>query len=225
MTYVLSVGGSLLAPSSGVDLKFIKSFRNFVQKRLARGDRLIVVAGGGSTAREYVRAAASNGANVYEQDYVGILATRLNAELLRASLRPWSSKQIIIDPLGPINKRSRLLVAGGYKPGRSTDYVAVMLARRYGAKTVINLSNIDYVRVEDPHKNPEAGVITDIDWIGFRRIVGDNWRPGMNSPFDPVASKEAQKIGLTVAIINGAKLANLQRFVDGKSFEGTIIHD
>lgn len=225
MTYVLSVGGSLLAPSSGVDLKFIKYFRRFVQQRLTAGDRLIVVAGGGATARQYVRAAAASGANAREQDYVGIFATRLNAELLRASLRPWSRAQIIIDPLGPIDKKARLLVAGGYKPGRSTDYVAVMLARRYGAETVINLSNIDYVRAEDPHKNPEAGVITDIDWRGFRRVVGDSWLPGMNSPFDPVASKEAQKIGLRVAIINGAKLVNLQRFIDGKSFEGTLIHD
>jgi uridylate kinase len=41
-------------------------------------------------------------------------------------------------------------------------------------------------------------------------------------PFDPIASKEAEKIGLKVVVI-GKSLGNLKDVLEGKGFEGTVI--
>jgi len=53
-------------------------------------------------------------------------------------------------------KKSVLIGAGGWKPGRSSDDFSVRLAKMYGAKTIINLSNIDFVYTKDPRKHPDA---------------------------------------------------------------------
>jgi uridylate kinase len=54
-------------------------------------------------------------------------------------------------------------------------------------------------------------------------MVGDKWDPGMNTPFDPVASKKAQRMGLKVVIIKGDDLENVERFLAGKEYVGTLI--
>ena len=98
------------------------------------------------------------------------------------------------------------MVAGGWKPGWSTDYVASIIAQEYGVRTVINLSNIDYVYDSDPKKNKDAKKIAEIKWKEFRKIVGNKWKPGLNMPFDPIASQKGEQLGLEVAIMNGPYL-------------------
>jgi uridylate kinase len=47
----------------------------------------------------------------------------------------------------------------------------------------------------------------------------------MNAPFDPIASKLAQDLNVTVKILNGKNLDNLAKALDDQSFEGTTIHN
>lgn len=224
MTYILSVGGSLIVPAGGIDVAFLKSLRRFVLSRYDSGDRLIIVAGGGVTARQYVQAAAAvEKVPEDDQDWLGIHATRLNAHLVRTVLRDVAHPEIITNPNKVLRIRSKVIVAGGYRPGWSTDYVAVLLAQKYKAKTVINLSNIDYVYDKDPRYYPEAKIIKNINWDEFRQIVGDEWHPGLNAPFDPIAARLAQSLKLKVAILNGHNFVNLHKFLEAKTFKGTII--
>ncbi|HPX48081.1 MAG TPA: UMP kinase, partial [Treponemataceae bacterium] len=116
-----------------------------------------------------------------------------------------------------------ILVAAGWKPGFSTDNDAVYLAERFDAQTVINLSNIAKVYTDDPRNNPEATPIDSISWADFRKIVGDEWIPGKNVPFDPVASIHAQKAGISVICAAGRDIENLSAILDGKPFTGTTI--
>jgi len=225
MTYVLSIGGSLIVPPTGIDTVFLKSLRKFVLNRYDKGDRLIIVTGGGSVARQYVKASAAvEKVPEDDQDWLGIHATRLNAHLVRTILRDLAHPEIVTNPAKVMKVRSRVLVAGGYRPGWSTDYVAVLLAQKYKAKIVINLSNIDYVYEADPRLFPQAKAIKDINWHDFREIIGDEWRPGLNAPFDPIASKLAQKLKLQVAVLNGNKMNNVHKFLDKQKYQGTIIH-
>ena len=90
-------------------------------------------------------------------------------------------------------------------------------------KTIDNLSNIDYVYDKDPKKYKKVKKLTVISWRNFRKIVGDEWHSGMSSPFDPVASKFAQKEKIQVTVINGRDLENLENYLEGKKFKGTII--
>ena len=62
-----------------------------------------------------------------------------------------------------------------------------------------------------------------ITWSDFRDLVGDEWIPGMNVPFDPIASKRAQALGLSVVVLKGTDLENFKNFLEDKSFKGTLI--
>ena len=122
-----------------------------------------------------------------------------------------------------VQAKESILIAAGYRPGNSTDYIAVLLAKQFGAKKIANLSNIDYAYDKDPRKFKDAKKIKDISWEEFQKIVGDTWDPGANVPFDPVASKHAAKEGIEVAILNGKKLGNFQKYLAGEKFAGTVI--
>jgi uridylate kinase len=54
-------------------------------------------------------------------------------------------------------------------------------------------------------------------------MVGDEWVPGKNVPFDPVASRHADRIGLKVICAAGRDLANLRKILQGEDFLGTTI--
>ena len=97
-----------------------------------------------------------------------------------------------------------------------------MIAKNYGAKTVINLSNIDYVYTKDP-KLAGAKKIEKISWTEFRKIVGNKWDPGLHAPFDPIASKHAQQNKLRVVVMNGKDFKNLENLISGRKFKGTVI--
>jgi uridylate kinase len=45
----------------------------------------------------------------------------------------------------------------------------------------------------------------------------------MSAPFDPIASKMAEEEDMEVAIMNGSDLDNLGRYLDGESFQGTVV--
>jgi uridylate kinase len=90
-------------------------------------------------------------------------------------------------------------------------------------KKVINLSNIEYVYDKDPKKYPEAKKIERSSWGEFRKLLPTEWISGLNSPFDPVAAKKAQELGIEVAIMNGRNIENLKNYLEGKEFKGTII--
>jgi uridylate kinase len=223
---VISVGGSLVAPSSGIDYEFLKNFKRFITSFAKRGWRFVIVVGGGVTARQYQEAARKVGSLTRDDlDWLGIHATRLNGHLMRTIFRAIAHPVMLKDPSRPLSRwKESVLVAAGWKPGWSTDYVATRLAKRLKADTVINLSNIDFVYDKDPRKFSDARPIREMLWKDFRVMVGNKWDPGMNAPFDPVASRLAQSVGMRIVILNGKKIKNLEKMLDGKKFIGTVIH-
>jgi uridylate kinase len=227
MTTVLSLGGSVVAPESP-DPAFLSSFITLAREHLAMSPerRLIIVVGGGGPARAWQRAFRDAGGLADDhdaQDWIGIMATRLNAQLVKALLGPLSPQDVVTDPTSLTIFMGRVLVAAGWKPGFSTDNDAVLLAERFGADRVLNLSNIAKVYTADPRVDPAARPIDAISWADFREIVGDEWSPGKNLPFDPIATRKAAELGLTVICAAGRDLDNLRRILAGESFVGTTI--
>lgn len=223
---VISLGGSIVAPDA-VDTDFVRRFIETVRRFLAGGKdrKLILVVGGGAPARRYQRAyrELSDDPDGDEQDWIGIYATHLNGRLLRAVFADECSDDLVTDPHADIPFTGRVLVAAGWKPGFSTDYDSVLLAERFGGRKVINLSNIKKVYTADPKTNPDAEPVDSMSWDDFRALVGDEWAPGSNLPFDPVAAKKSQEIGLTVVVAEGGNLANTEAILLGADFEGTVI--
>lgn len=223
---VISMGGSLIVPEE-IDWKFVKEFKKVIESGIAKGYRFIIITGGGKTARKYIEAGVKvGGVDSEDKDWLGIHATRLNAHFIRTIFKDYAHPTINKNPYDLesfLKAKEAVLVAAGYRPGNSTDYIAVLLAKHFEIKKVANLSNIDFLCDKDPRKFKDAKKIKEISWPEFQKIVGNTWDPGSNVPFDPIASKLAAKEGIEVVILNGKKMKNFQKYLHGEKFQGTII--
>lgn len=220
---IVSVGGSCIVPDK-IDTEFLARFKTLVLDKVQRGHTFAIIAGGGKTARRYQDAAnAVTPLSRQDLDWIGIHATRLNAQLLRNIFVGYAHPQVVKNPTIDIEAEEPIIIAAGWQPGCSTDYDAVLMAKNLGAMRLINLSNVDYVYDKNPATHPDAKKIEKISWADFRKLIPEEWDPGLSSPFDPVAAKEAEAIGLEVAIMNGTKLEEFSNYIDGKPFIGTVI--
>lgn len=265
MIKVLSLGGSIVAPN-GIDAVYLASFVKMAKEYLDidASNKLIIVVGGGATARSYqneckkVLHSLEHEVEKDALDWIGIMATRLNAQVVKTAFTSLSPCDVVINPKGTLliegeigkiegtgkedtggrtegigervgseggkeEFKGRVLVAAGWKPGFSTDNDAVLLAIRFGAKEVLNLSNIDMVYTADPKVDKNAKPISKISWQEFCKIVGEDWDPGKNAPFDPIASKAAREAGLTVICANGRNNSNTFSILTGQEYVGTTI--
>ncbi|MBC8495636.1 UMP kinase [archaeon] len=221
-TFVLSLGGSLIVPDE-IDVEYLKKFKALIERYVSLNFRFVIVTGGGKVCRKYQQALTELiGDNQEGSDWMGISLTHVNAQLVKGMFSD-VHPEVIMNPTNNIDFKENILVAGGWKPGFSSDMDAVLLAKKFGASTVINLSNIDYVYDKDPKYHDNAQKIENISWHDFRKIVGDKWVPGSHLPFDPVASKEAAKAGLKVVIMNGSDLESLENIFKGQTFKGTRV--
>jgi len=225
-TTVISVGGSIVVPE-GVDVDFVSSFVSTLRRRLERDPdaQFALVIGGGSTARRYQQAARELAPDTGSEilDEIGIAATRVNAAVIRAAFGDLCEDPVFTDPTAVRRVAGRVLVGGGWKPGFSTDNVAVRLAETLGADTVINLSNIRQIYTADPKLDPGATPLETVSWAELRRIVGDEWIPGKNTPFDPIATRRAAELNMTVIAADGRDLPNFEALLDSRPFVGTTI--
>jgi uridylate kinase len=221
---VVSVGGSLIVPNE-LDSDFLTNFRDLILKKIGENLSFFIITGGGRTARRYQEAAHAVRGDLEREDldWLGIHSTRLNAHLFRTLFSEHAQARIVKNPTRRVSDQSDIVIGAGWKPGWSTDYCAVLAAKQLGAKKMVNLSNIDYVYDKDPKKNPDAQKIEKISWGEFRTLIPSEWDPGLSSPFDPVAAKEAEHLKLEVAVINGHKLEEFDKYLSGKPFTGTVI--
>jgi uridylate kinase len=221
--FVISLGGSLIHPEE-IDAHFLTNFKKLILKQIQKGHRFILITGGGKICRKY-QTTLNLVSKTTDQnlDWMGIYATRLNAQLVRLIFGKLAHPQIVEDPNILVNFKEKILVAGGWMPGRSTDDDAVRLAKIYKSKLVINLSNIDHLYTKDPKKFKDAKKITKISWDGLLKITGKKWTPGANLPFDPTAAKMAKQENISVIISNGKNLKNLEKILNREPFQGTTI--
>ncbi len=221
---VMSLGGSLISPDE-INVAFLKKFKKIIINHAAKGNTVIIICGGGNPARAFQKAAKQITPSVSHRDldWVGIGATMLNAQLVSAMFGDLAHESIIFDPHKKVKTSRRIIVGAGYQPGCSSDLDAVLIAKAYGIDTVINLSNISYIYDKDPNKFTDAKAYETMTWPQMRKLVGNTWVPGAHVPFDPIATKLAQKTNKKLIVMLGNDLANLQNFLSDKSFKGTVV--
>ena len=207
-----------------IDVDFLKSFKTLILAQVALGKKFIIITGGGKTCRNYNSAVEKvNEISKEDLDWLGIAATRLNSELVRISFGDLAFAKIVLDPDVVPATDKPIILGGGWKPGNSSDLAAVHSALSVEAKKLINMSNIDYVYDKDPKKYPEAVKIEQISWADFRKLLPEEWDPGLNAPFDPIAAEKAEAAGMEVDILNGKNISNLEKCLNGEIFVGTKI--
>lgn len=226
---VIKLGGSLIVPNGGLDIPYLKKFYTFIRKQVAeKNRRFFILIGGGELSRHYRDAGAEitgHALPIEDLDWLGIHVTRLNAHLFRTIFRDMAYPRII-KKYEFIQKPDKpIVLAAGWKPGWSTDYDAVVLAQDYNIKSVIKMSNTDYVYNKDPNKNKNAKPLKNISWKDYKAMVGNKWIPGKHAPFDPIAAGLASDLGVKVFYVNGKDISNVEKVMNRKEFVGTVIED
>ncbi len=222
-TVVVALGGSIVYPE-GIDIQFLREFKKFVFSLTSKGERFVLVVGGGSVARTYIEA-ASKVTNLTDEDmdWLGIHATRTNAHLVRAVFKDIANP-VVIDTRGKIGKLTYpVTVASGWQPGWSTDYVAMALAEDFRVPEIVVSGKPAYVYDKDPREYKNAKPFREISWKEYRKLIPKKWSPGSHAPVDPVAARLGEKAGINALIMNGKDMKNFKSLILGKEFKGTII--
>jgi len=222
---VISLGGSIIVPDE-IDYEFLLNFREFIVTKISEGMKFLIVCGGGKTGMRYIEAAKKVVSVANDDlDWLGIHSTRLNAHLLRTIFKDISYPIIITHHDEKFDVEEPLVIAGGSKPGWSTDFVAASLAVNNGYKDVINMSNIDMVYTTDPNgvDGANAKPLEKTTWTDLQKMVGTKWTPNLSGPFDPIATKLGGENDLRLVVINGRNMSNLKKLFSEQEFTGTFV--
>ena len=202
------------------DLDFIEKFVETIESHHLR---FVVFIGGGGLSRQFQQIASQNmKTSNFILDELGIVATRINASLLKSEFGSIAEEKIILDPNKKLIMKRKVAVGGGWKPGASTDDCAVRFAAANKIRTVINISNTNFIYDKDPKKYPEAKPLRKTSWKVIQKIVGKKWKPGLHVPFDPVATRLASKKKIKMVFL-GPDIGNFRNYLAGKDFNGTIV--
>lgn len=224
----ISLSGSLISPEAGrVDQKYLHQFTTLSAELVSQGYSLIIVCGGGETARANIQYAQEQEVlkidTEEELDRIGIQATHLNAVVLTHFLKERGLKTSCLLQSKLPSTKADILTTGGDKPGHTTDFVIVQLAIEQGIDTLLNLTD-GPIYDRKPNGQPDGEKpIKTMTWEKYQEMFPFKHEPGINIPFDPVAAQAALDANLTVVVLDGTNLDNLRSYLEGKDFAGTII--
>jgi uridylate kinase len=226
MKIVISIGGSLLTKELAAEN--FKRYADVFLELKKKGHQLAVVCGGGKVCREYRDIGKKLGGNDEQLDFIGIMATHLNAATLSSGLGS-SGELIKWKPLKKAVKEvkqkfgDKILVGAGYDPFSSSDFDAASFAKAIAADVLINVSNISGVYSEDPKINPNAKKFDRLTHKEFIKIIKKNAQiPGEYRLFDLPAAKLIKRLRLKAVFIDGNDPREIIRAVEG-NHSGTTI--
>ena len=217
---VVSIGGSILVPGEN-DSDYITRLAAML-KEASKESRIAVICGGGKTARYYAGIAKELGGGDYQQDILGIAATRMNAQLLALALGDMPD-DVCRDPEQLASENKRISVMGGTEPGHTTDAVTAMVAKALGASRMINATSVDGVYTADPRKDPDAKKIDRMTIDELGDIVYKEHGAAKSSVFDPLGVSIAKENSIDILIVDGRDLEELRNDILGKKIKGTFV--
>ncbi len=191
-------------------------------EELGRRVKLIVVVGGGSVAREYIKYARGKG----WQDVVGIELARVNAQLLISHLGELAYPKVprSVDEFLEAHAAGRVVVLGGLQPGQSTNAVSLVVAELVGASRVVNATTIDGVYDRDP-RDPAAKKLERVRVDELTKILeGEGWKqePGRYELADRLSLEIAKRSKIPIYIVYGGDLERVRRAVLGEYYDSVI---
>lgn len=124
----------------------------------------IIVTGGGRIARFYINICRDLGLDEAGLDMIGILVSRLNANLLMSGLGelcyPSSPKNL--EEISLAVESNKIIITGGLYPGQSTNATSALIAERINAIKFFNATDVAGIFDSDPNKNPNAKMYNSI---------------------------------------------------------------
>lgn len=221
---VLSLGGSLIVPDE-INISLLEKFRQIIKKHESKY-KFVIVCGGGSIARKYIKALRESNKSDYLQSMSGIAVTRLNARFMTYFFGKDSSSGIPHDMIEVKNllKKNNIVFCGAlrYADRETSDGTAAKLAKYFNCE-FINLTLVSGLYTANPLTHKNARFIPEISWREFlKKANAIKYQPGQHFVLDQHAAEIIQKHKIKTYIL-GKKLRNLNNLLSGKKFKGTII--
>jgi uridylate kinase len=231
---LLKLSGEALAgeAKSGIDPNIASSISEQVRDVVAHGVQVAIVVGGGNIWRGF--AASARGMDRATADYMGMLATVLNALALQDALEMQGvftrvQSAIAMHEVAEPYIRRRgirhmekgrvvILAAGTGNPYFSTDSAAALRALELGCEVLLMAKNrVDGVYTDDPHLNPSA---TRYDELTYRQAIERNLRV-----MDVTAMALCNENHLPTIVFNFQEPGNVLRVVMGEDVGTRVVSD
>jgi uridylate kinase len=228
---VLKLSGEAFADPEldfGIDPKNIERVAREIAESHSEGYEIGVVVGGGNIFRGVSNAA--EGMDRASADYMGMLATVINALALRESLDQQGipsrvqtaiSIQQVAEPyirlraIRHLEKGRVVILAGGTgNPFFTTDTTAALRAAEIGAGMVLKATKVDGVYSSDPRQDPNAELLTEVSYLD---VISRGLRV-----MDSTAITMCMDNKLPIRVFNQTVPGNIPRAMRGESI-GTLV--
>ena len=167
---VLSLGGSVIIPTytDQIDYDYLKKLKKLFAGIKDR--KFVIVVGGGSTARKYMKALELEGFDKKTQSIFGISVTRMNAKFMAYFFYGLASQSIPHSLLEVKNllKHNKIVFTGAlrYEEDNTSDGTAARIAN-YLNTNFINITDVDGLYTKDPRKFKDAKLINHISFVYY----------------------------------------------------------
>jgi uridylate kinase len=229
---LLKISGELLAGDQGYGIhpKVLDDVSNEIGSVVALGVEVALVIGGGNIFRGI--AASATGMERASADYMGMLATILNALALQNALerknittrvqsaiemRQLAEGYIRRRAIRHLEKKRVVIFAGGTgNPYFSTDTAAVLRAMEIGAQVVLKGTKVDGIYEADPVTHPTAKKYNELPFLS---VLNQNLKV-----MDSTAITLCMDNKLPLIVFNLKEPGNLLRVAKGDKI-GTLVTD
>ena len=227
---LLKVSGEMLAGEQGYGIQpsILEGLAEEIADVVAMDVEVAVVIGGGNIFSGL--AASARGMERASADYIGMLATVLNALALQNALegrgvstrvqsaiemRQLAEGYIRRRAIRHLEKKRVVIFAGGTgNPYFSTDTAASLRAMEIGAQVIMKGTKVDGIYDSDPVKNPQAKKYNEIPFLS---ILTQNLKV-----MDSTAISLCMDNRLPLIVFNLKEKGNFKRVVQGDSI-GTLV--
>jgi uridylate kinase len=220
---VIRIGGSVVASPPNPEI--IGKYADLLRELRNEGHELVVVVGGGSLARDFIKVAKIMGLSESDQDKVAINVSRLFAQLLAMKLGDVGLETVptTVDEAAEGLTIRKIVVMGGIRPGMTTDAVAAMVAERVRAELLVKATDQEGIYTEDPKKHPDAEKISVLSFDDLVQLFQQNkHKAGIHQILDSEAVRILQKERTKTIVVNGFKPKNIMLAVRGERVGTTI---
>jgi uridylate kinase len=227
---LLKISGELLAGQQGYGIEpaVLDAIADEIASVVAMDVEVAVVIGGGNIFRGL--AASAKGMERASADYMGMLATILNALALQNTLerkgvltrvqsaiemRQLAEGYIRRRAIRHLEKKRVVIFAGGTgNPYFSTDTAAVLRAMEIGAEVIMKGTKVNGIYEADPVTNPSAKMFAELPFLS---IINKNLKV-----MDSTAITLCMDNGLPLIVFNLKERGNFKRLAQGDRI-GTLV--
>ncbi|HEX9742975.1 MAG TPA: UMP kinase [Nitrospiraceae bacterium] len=227
---LLKISGELLAGQQGygIEAAVLDALADEIASVVKADVEVAVVIGGGNIFRGI--AASAKGMERASADYMGMLATVLNALALQNALekkgiitrvqsaiemRQLAEGYIRRRAIRHLEKKRVVIFAGGTgNPYFSTDTAAVLRAMEIGAEVIMKGTKVNGIYEADPVTNPSAKMFSEIPFLS---IINQNLKV-----MDSTAITLCMDNSLPLIVFNLKERGNFKRLAQGDKI-GTLV--